>query len=254
MTALDYETKQLAYQGAPVVVREDLVEAHRRAWRRIAEPGTWWTGEQRVAIAAETRNALSCSLCRERKQALSPNAVEGEHQSLGGLPAPVVDVIHRVRTDPGRLSKRWFEQIRAAGVGDAEYVETISVVVTLTSIDFFCRAIGTAAHPLPAPVAGEPARHRPQGARPEGAWVPMIAHANATGPEADLYGVHRYPNVGRALSLVPDEVRGLVDLMTAQYMPVHQVARASDDPGRAIDRAQMELIAGRVSALNECFY
>jgi AhpD family alkylhydroperoxidase len=24
--------------------------------------------------------------------------------------------------------------------------------------------------------------------------------------------------------------------------------------GRALDRAQMELIAGRVSALNECFY
>jgi hypothetical protein len=254
MTAPDYAAKPLSYQGAPDAVRDDLVEAHRRAWQRIAEPGTWWTGEQRVAIAAETRNALSCSLCRERKQALSPNAVKGEHQSLGELPTPVVDAIHRIRTDPGRLSKSWFEQIRAAGVSDAEYVEALGVLVTLTSIDFFCRAIGAAEHPLPAPVAGEPARHRPEGAQPEGAWVPMIAHANATGPEADLYGTQRYPNVGRALSLVPDEVRGLVDLMTAQYMPVHQVARASHDPGRAIDRAQMELIAGRVSALNECFY
>ena len=105
-------------------------------------------------------------------------------------------MIHRVRTDPGRLSKRWFEQIRAAGVGDADYVETIAVVVTLTSIDFFCRAIGVPPHPLPAPVAGEPARHRPQGARLEGAWVPMIAHANATGAEADLYRPNRYPERG----------------------------------------------------------
>ena len=88
MTALAYETKQIAYQSAPVAVREDLIEAHRRAWRRIAEPGTWWSGEQRVAIAAETRNALSCSLCRDRKAALSPNAVEGEHERLGVLPAP----------------------------------------------------------------------------------------------------------------------------------------------------------------------
>jgi hypothetical protein len=254
MTVLDFETKQLSYQDAPVAVREDLVEAHRRAWRRIAEPGTWWTGEQRVAIAAETRNARSCSLCRERKQALTPNAVEGEHQNLGELPAALVDVIHRVRTDPGRLSKSWFEQVAAAGVDDAQYVETLAVVVTLTSIDFFCRAIGVAPHPLPAPVAGEPERHRPQGARLEGAWVPMIAHENATGAEADLYGKHRYPNVGRALSLVPEEVRGLVDLMTAQYMPVFRVGSTSRDPGRAIDRAQMELIAGRVSALNECFY
>jgi AhpD family alkylhydroperoxidase len=26
------------------------------------------------------------------------------------------------------------------------------------------------------------------------------------------------------------------------------------ETGRAIDRSQMELVAGRVSALNECFY
>ena len=55
----------------------------------------------------------------------------------------------------------------------------------------------------------------------------MIARGNARGLEADLYGRHRYPNVGRALSLVPDEVRGLVDLMTAHYMPVYRVADAS---------------------------
>ena len=34
-----------------------------RAWQRIARCGTWWNGAQRIAIAAETRNALQCGLC-----------------------------------------------------------------------------------------------------------------------------------------------------------------------------------------------
>jgi hypothetical protein len=40
----------------------------------------------------------------------------------------------------------------------------------------------------------------------------------------------------------------------AQYVPIEQVPDPSADPGRALSRAQIELVAGRVSALNECFY
>ena len=68
----------------------------------------------------------------------------------------------------------------------------------------------------------------------------------------DLFPDGRAPNVIRALSLVPDEVRGLKELSAAQYVPLKALfdLRA----GRAIDRSQIELLAGRVSALNECFY
>ena len=61
------------------------------------------------------------------------------------------------------------------------------------------------------------------------------------------------PNVLRALSLVPDAVRQLKELSTAHYLPIDDVV----DPrarGPVLSRAQMELVAGRVSALNECFY
>src|SRR5215831_4760092 len=50
------------YAAAPIVIRDDLAAAHSRAWARIGHPGTWWDGAQRVAIAAETRHALSCEL------------------------------------------------------------------------------------------------------------------------------------------------------------------------------------------------
>jgi alkylhydroperoxidase family enzyme len=243
---------EFSYADAPVAVRADLPEAHRRAWRRLAAPGTWWTGEERVAIAAEARNAARCGLCRRRKAALSPHAEEGEHDGLGALPDAAVDVIHRVVTDPGRLSRAWFEKTLASGLSDAQYVEIIGVVVTVVSIDSFCRGLGVPSQPLPGPEPGEPSRRRPPAAGPDGAWVAMIPQGRSAGPDADLLGAGRTPNVMRAMSLVPEEARGLLDLGAAHYLSTERMMDLR--AGRALDRAQMELIAGRVSALNECFY
>ena len=80
----------------------------------------------------------------------------------------------------------------------------------------------------------------------------MIAPEGAVGPEADLYGGGFVPNIMRALSLVPDEVRALRLSSSAHYVPVEQIP----DPTvrRALTRPQMEFVAARVSALNECFY
>ena len=61
------------------------------------------------------------------------------------------------------------------------------------------------------------------------------------------------PNIMRALSLVPDEVRALRRLSHAHYVPNGKLQDAAYD-GRELDRVQMELVAARVSALNECFY
>jgi hypothetical protein len=59
--------------------------------------------------------------------------------------------------------------------------------------------------------------------------------------------------VARALSLVPDAVRELRELSEVHYLPLDDVidprARRAE-----LTRAQMELVAGRVSALNRCFY
>jgi hypothetical protein len=242
----------LSYADAPVPVRDDLPAAHQRQWQRLAEPGAWWTGAERVAIAAEVRNVANCPLCRERKAAPAPPAVDGQHAALGALSDAAVDVIHRVVSEPGRLSSSWFEKTCPAGLSDGQYVELIGVVVTVVSIDSFCRGIGVPLHPLPEPVPGEPSRYRPPAARLEGAWVPMIPVGNATGEESDLWTRGRTGNVIRALSLVPDEVRGLKDLSEAHYLSPEQMMDLRR--GRTLDREQIELVAGRVSALRECFY
>jgi len=60
----------LSFAGSDLTIRSDLIDAHEQAWAAIARPGTWLTGERRVAIAAEVRKALECELCRRIQAAL----------------------------------------------------------------------------------------------------------------------------------------------------------------------------------------
>ncbi|MGH8057371.1 MAG: alkylhydroperoxidase-related (seleno)protein, partial [Candidatus Entotheonellia bacterium] len=107
--------QDISYRDAPIPVRDDFGPAHTRFWKRLATPGAWWTGPERVVIAGEVRQAGTCTLCQARKAALTPAAVQGQHDSLAVLPEAAVEVIHRVVTDPGRLSRKWFEGIMASG-------------------------------------------------------------------------------------------------------------------------------------------
>ena len=234
-------------------MRDDLRRAHQAILEHVASPGTWLTGAERVAVAQVSRAAPGCALCRERKAALSPYAVGGEHDAAPGLDPLVVEVAHRVRTDSGRLSRAWFEALRDAGLDDARYVEVVGVVTMVAGLDYCARALGLDPFPLPRPRPGEPSRRRPASAKPAGAWLPTIAPEEADGPEADLYGgVAFVPNIMRALSLVPDQVRMLIMESDSHYVPI---GRLTDPTARrALDRAGMELVAARVSALNECFY
>ncbi len=243
----------ISYQSAAVAVRPDIVAAHGRGWQRLARPGTWIDSGRRLAIAREVRQAPGCALCDERHQALSPYAVTGSHDGLEELPQAVVEMIHRIRTDSGRLTQDWYQSIIDAGVSEEEYVETVAVIVTVVAIDTFARGIGQAAAVLPEAVAGEPSRQRPAGAKHGGAWVPWLAPEDAEGPEADLYPVPTAPHIFRAMSLVPNEVRGFFDLTECQYLEGIMM-RDFGTEFRAINHAQIELVAGRVSSLNQCLY
>lgn len=232
-----------------------MIEAYQRAWDRMARPGSWWTGAERVAIARACREALECRLCRERKAALSPSSAVGVHagQDRSILPEAIVDLIHRITTDPARLSKTYYDATRAAGVSDEQYVEAVGVAVQLISIDRFYEALGVEAPPLPDPIVGEPDRRRPAAVVRGDAWVPWIDPARLEPENADLFdGLSQAPNVLRALSLVPAEVRGWKSLSDVQYIPTKQMM--SFEANGPLDRSQIELIAARVSAANECFY
>ncbi len=243
----------ITYAAIDGPVRDGFALSHQRFWTRLAAPGTWWSGAERVAIAREARAAQSCVHCKERKAALSPHGVNGAHTAATDLPSAAIEVIHAVMHDAGRLTRRWCEARLAEGLTDGQYVEVIGTVVALISIDQFCHGVGTAEHPLPSPLPGTPNRYRPASAGHDEAWVPMVPADNSGTPEADLWPANGTGNVIRAMSLVPDEVRTLNDLGAVHYLPHDHVRDPSASQG-SLSRPQMELIAGKVSILNDCFY
>ena len=242
------------YSKSGYAIRENIPDAHRAIWRMIAEPGCWWRGEDRIAFVTEARNARFCEACRRRREALSPNGDFGPHLSTTHLPDIVVDTVHRVTTDPARLSRGWLDGVNAAGVSDEQYVELLGVVVAAISIDAFHRALGLPLAPLPAPAAGSPSGYRPPGAADSGAWVQTVQPEHAGESEADLYPGGRTGNVISAMSLVPDSVRMLLRLSRAHYLPIECILQPGNNADRALSRCQIELLAGRVSSLSECFY
>lgn len=244
------------YESTSWPIRDDLPVAYRTAWQGLSRPGAWWTGSQRVAIAEEVRRAPGCALCAERKQALSPFSVDGAHDHAQGsvLSEAAIDTAHRLVTDASRLSRAWVEKLEAQGLSDGHYVELLGVVVTVISIDSFHLGLGLPLEPLPKPEAGAPSGYRPAGLEHQTAWVPMIGVGKAQPAEADLFPGGQSANVIRAMSLVPDAVRTLMTVSSAQYVPPWAVVDPTWAQGRSLERPQIELLAGRVSALNECFY
>jgi hypothetical protein len=80
----------------------------------------------------------------------------------------------------------------------------------------------------------------------------MLPNGRRKGEEADLWqGLTG--NVIRAMSLVPDAVRWLKELLAAHYLSESEMKDFTRGRG-PLSRPQTELIAGRVSSINECFY
>jgi hypothetical protein len=245
-----------AYSNSPWSIRPDIEESFRYTWDKLSHAGTWLTGAERVQIAREVRHAQSCELCRARKAALSPFGAQGEHDGdHAALNPMLVDVTHRLTTDASRLTKTWLDSLVEDGVSLEAYVEVLSVVVSTIAIDSFHDALGFPLEPLPDSVAGAPSEYRPNGAKDHGAWVPTVVPADVDPDDADIYNhMRRTGNVITAMSLVPDAVRLLRNQSAAMYLEVTDIANPAANGGRALSRPQIELIAGRVSALNDCFY
>jgi hypothetical protein len=243
------------FSDSPQPIREDLAQAYRSYWQQLAKPGTWWTGAERVAIAAEVRNATHCEFCVQRKQALSPYNFPGEHNSGDSLPEHAIDAVHRIITDQSRITAGFIKDGAEQNVSVERYVELLGIVVTVFSIDEHMRALSLALEPLPIAEEGPCSQYLPEGLETETAMVPMIGEKTLGAKESDLWPPNSTANVLRALSLVPNAVREWFGIGNVQYLsPKKIMSNFGGDTGRAINRMQIELVAARVSSYNECFY
>lgn len=242
-----------SFAGSTLPVRSDLIEAHERAWAAIAAPGTWLNGAQRIAVAAEIRKARECAYCARIKAALSPYAVEGSHDSRGELGAAQIELIHRTVNDPGRLTEKWAKSVLAQGLSEGEYVETVGLIAMVMIMDTCHRALGLEQRSLPVPAKGEPTRYRPPGAKRQAAWLPLVEPEDAVESDGPMYPSPKAGYIYRGLSMVPQAVRDYWTLANVHYLPGEYVYQFGTSI-RAIERPQVEVLAGRVSSMHQCAY
>jgi hypothetical protein len=205
-------------EEAPIRVRPEIPALFSREWSRLAAAGSHWSGRQRIELAATAREARVGG--REKNSSLPPAAAAAA-SLLGATPA--------------RANRSWVEST-IADLGSGPYVEIVGVVSRATSVDTFHRAIGLALPRWPEPVAGDPTGIGDPAARSGSAWVPMVGGASIVG----------------ALSAVPSEAEAQEDMHGPLYLTYEQMGDL--EFVRGLSRRQMELVAARTSAINECFY
>ena len=229
-------------------LRADAVALHSAQFDSMTTPGHWLTGAQRRVIAQLVRHAgVEAGI-------FPPEAAEtvaDDHPFAGNT--AFVDAIVRLAVSPATFQRENFEAAVAEDCSVEQYVEMVGLVSRLINLDIVRIGVGLPLLPLPEPQAGEPSRHRPQ-AVSEGAWAPTVP-SGETAEAMNMYGSPgEMPFIIRALSLVPSEHRQHVELGHIQYLPLNRFHDFKFQQHEGLTRPQVELLAGRVSAINECFY
>jgi hypothetical protein len=209
-------------------VRDDLLDAHRLSLVHVASPGARLTAARRVQIAEVARDAYL--------------TVEPSPPWVRPFGDPALDVAYRLARHAGTITEQWYEQIITDGIHPLEWVEIVGVVIATVPPIAFARAAGLALPGLPPPTAGAPTGREAVELAPALLnWVPVAAPAD------------QVASVVQALTALPDEWDNLWRLAAAQYMSDRQMEDPLWNRG-TLSRPQMELVAGRLSRIRECFF
>ncbi|MEM9563691.1 MAG: hypothetical protein AAGA93_13795 [Actinomycetota bacterium] len=225
-----------SYAGTTVAVSDDIIDSHRSAWDQLGQVGTWWTAAERLGIAARARHRFA--------DRATPPWLRSDPPGDDRLAPEVGVVVDLVTLDAARIDRAAADEaVASLGAGDerrgqGRYVELIGIVAVVAMIDVFAEAVGVDPEPLPEPLPGDPSEVRPDGLGDIGAHVPAIDPFPAA-------------NVARALSLVPATNTLFRTVSVPAYSAPGFDRLTWDTP---LSRPQVELVASRVAAMNECFY
>ena len=252
MTQTPTSLVESTHHASDMSVRSDLTAAHAHVWEKLAAPGTWWNGSERLAVAEVVRTALD-----------DPNPIPpwDSASNSGRLPNDSVispelqDAVYRLAVHAGTLTEEWYQKMRdATGVTPQQWVEIIEVTISVASVLRFAQIAGIERPDFPEVLEGRPTG-QPQPSKPaKHHWVPVVHLEDVTPELAPYYdGLTALAPVLRALSSVPAAMDTLATLGNAQYIPMREMLDLNWTRG-TLSRRQIELVAGRLSAHRECFY
>jgi len=236
------------YAESDYPVGAELDGAHAAQFANFARAGAWGTADQRLAVIHEARQAGI-------EAGLLEASGDGGVRPTVELPGAIRDVIGTLAVNCPDFDQATYQAACEAGLSDAAFAELVAIVSFVVNLDVFARGIGVPLRPFMEPRTGAPTRTVPAEAILEKAFVPTIPNVPDGGDfAAELYGGHFKPYIMRALSIVPDEYRAHVALEQAQYNPLPKVMVFDYSHHEGLSRPQVEIGAGRVSAINDCFY
>lgn len=210
---------------ADSTIRHELRAAHNASLHHIANPGPSYDAATRVEIAQVASAAYLTT------NPLAPWASPSSR--------PELTVAYRLARHANTITQGW---VNALELTSAQLTEIVGVVISVIPVVAFARAVGITLPELPRPAPGGPT----------GEFAPEVGHARLNWFPVAAPADQRAA-VLQALSALPSEDTNLWRLAAAQYMSDVQMADPLFTRG-TLSRAQMELVAGRLSKLRECFY
>ncbi len=220
-------------------VRPDLAAAQAAALQHIASAGASWNGLERTAMAAVAFAAFDDE--DSLPPWVGPSAAGRTPPSGDVLADVVVDAIYRIARHASTLTDDWYRSQVEQGISPVAFVEMVGVVVSAAALDGFFRAAGMDRPELLGPRLGPASGRHPVVESAELNWVPVAVPAD------------RDAAVVQGLSAVPAEWENVARLLAAQYIPVEEMDELGWNRG-TLTRAEMEVVATRLSAARECFY
>ncbi len=187
-----------------------------RALDQLAGPGALLTGTDRVHVAGLARRAW-----------------DGEDVHVG---SPMEQAALWVAADAEGIDESGIASLEASGLNRLAFLEVAGVVARLSTIDWYARGVGAESPALPTASTDPPTAHVSARAQITDAWVPMVGPSSAP----------------RTLDALPFEGDALRDLHEPTYLAMTDIE--TWDLADALTRSQIEVVATRVSYLNECFY
>lgn len=203
-----------------LAVPADIDGLIERQWERLRRGGTWFSGEERVLIAAEAR----------------------------GIPGPDVDTpaaaaARAIHDRPASITREWLAGLEAEGLTLAEYVEVLGIVSQLRAIDTFEFGVGRPVRPLPEPTAEGPSPAIVPDATINGGWVPTVGPA---------YPPSVLSSVAAENEAAMEDIHGILYLAptAGDGYTMGNMTVVRD----GLNRTQMEFVAARTSLVNDCFF
>lgn len=205
---------------ADLAVSKQLDVTITAEWDRLSSPGTWWRGEERVAIAQAARRASA--------------AEEPAENTI--LPEVAVKAIRKIATTAPEIDQAWVNRCNDGGLEPLAMVELLSITAKNSAIDTYLTGVGRDLRPLPPPLGGNPSRETVSNAEIKHGWLPTRGPAGA-------------PNCFSAVSMEHDALHEFHASFYISMLEMRDVNLVKD-----LHRSQIELLAARTSYLNDCFY